>query len=734
MSKALEFGKQCIAKDTSICRDALSRDGEGILCEKHIRRICIGETVALTKEAQPEHDAALERLHKRFHGKGAKFVQKRAAAQGAGETPQKPKEKFELNLVSLSVISAGVTVYSALIVLLQAWAFGLPLGMALSGFNATTIAIQSVPHTVLFLLALAVIALGTLLLVTWFTQVATFLISIPILIFVLLTWPGVQMLRFCILSLLGVARLFGGQELRLLTTAQGWLNWLGDDPHKKVLLVTEKVRGGFLMFRNYLAAPFRMIFLGIGDERTVIWVRSAAFVFLLLSAMALAVLNAQDRDRRMERIASECGTYATKSECSGVSEHAILDPVDRYLAKLNPYTIEWPEVDSNPLRWQYADAWRWTSNVGQHAMKAARNVLSFEPAVGTFAYAAPNGTLPASHIMGDPETITEKSFRTEPLFHVGDFGEWALVARKEDVSQRVLLRRSAIAEFSEQSEVLNPGQKTLKTQVLAEATQFVGALNTRLLTSNAALRVANAELKRLRDEKPAASGDGTTNVSHTTSVSVVPVLQTFVQEGGGSGPDLPPVLEAGARGIATRSLGVYDDMVRTYGSGVIELCRDEGERLPEILFADGVTRWEAGQAPEAFSEAVEVLKARLAARQDDEVELVLVQGRASYTGTPEVNLRVSEQRAEWVKAQLLRALLQDDGLDTATMGTKAQALHRVNLVAYGLGEVQETAGNAGRAVEVRICTQPEMVDPEGSAELASTEMMPGAGETPVRDQ
>lgn len=704
MTTTLKHGHYCLAIDGKICREALAPEGAGVLCSKHLRRISSGETVTLTAQARADDKISLKKLHKKFAPKGAKPVQ---ATSTAGE-------KFELNLVSLSIISALVTVYSGLVVFVQARAFDMPLGLAVSGFNAPAVAIQSIPHAfimLLFAIALLVLLLfasGVLVLLTaGFSRLVAKLIQT--------TWRIVQVAQLLVWLPTVLITMSGRPVWRPISTTQAGLIRFAGLFRAGSKWVAEFERSMSRRLRQALFAPFRMVFLGMGQPRRVVLMRTAAIFLLLSSAISLAGMNARDLDRQIHRIAAGCASLSTHETCGEIPRHWVLDPVDSYLGALDPEPITWPISPDTSWRVMVADAAAWLPNAGQHLLRLAREGLSFEPALGTFAYAPSQGGLLASHILAKPETITARSFRTEDLFLIADFGQWALVARREDVGQRVLVRRAALAEFSESSKLVNPSKSTFKAQAEAEVQAQLSDQAAQLDTLQAALDTAKKEIERLRG---VGGSSDPVQLTHTTAVSVIPFVQSVVQNQTGEQGGGPRIRDATLRGGGMRPLGVFDDLVRTYGPDVIESCRRYGRTLAAISFDEGEMRWAAGQIPAAFDEAVAALQVHAATSEAEHVHLVLLEGGASYTGSPATNLSLSEARAEWVKAQLLAALVPEPSVDPVQMGRALQALKRINLVAFGLGERLESEGHVGREVVVRICPQPSQAEPARAADLA----------------
>lgn len=89
--------------------------------------------------------------------------------------------------------------------------------------------------------------------------------------------------------------------------------------------------------------------------------------------------------------------------------------------------------------------------------------------------------------------------------------------------------------------------------------------------------------------------------------------------------------------------------------------------------------------------------------------IVVLRGGASFTGRPADNIRLSEDRAEWVKTVLLRRLIGSG--PPADLADRARAEHQLQIAAIGLGERlgRPSSGGSPRDVEVFLC------DPETGA-------------------
>jgi len=72
------------------------------------------------------------------------------------------------------------------------------------------------------------------------------------------------------------------------------------------------------------------------------------------------------------------------------------------------------------------------------------------PEIGTLTIASRNGYSAShlQHVSGEPPAADTVGFRTEDVHYIGDFGEWAYVARLRDPSQRLLIKRNTILEFA----------------------------------------------------------------------------------------------------------------------------------------------------------------------------------------------------------------------------------------------------------------------------------------------
>lgn len=376
MSDNLEFGEHCIAKDGAICRDALAPDGLGILCPKHMNRLRMGETIHLTKRASKEHDSKLAKLL-RLHGETSIIGYEAAAPCEAASEPERPnnasspgggeggnqdenggmqskqnaaEKGFELNLISLSVISTLVATYSALVVWVQAQVFDVPLGMALSGFSATNVAIQSIPHAVIMVL-LATLLFSFMFLAGGMVSLAIVLLTRFIALAPRLVWGGVLGLDGILRLLIYAARKLRGSEPQLLQAAHSETRRAAQSIKNVAARIESLGASLFIKLKWALLRPISITFFGSRNKRRTINYRIVALALLLGLAIVFAYLNALDRDRKIVRLAHGCAEYSIASPeadigdaatCEAVESHWILNPIDSVFAGANVPPYRWP--------------------------------------------------------------------------------------------------------------------------------------------------------------------------------------------------------------------------------------------------------------------------------------------------------------------------------------------------------------------------------------------------------
>ncbi|MBO9401183.1 hypothetical protein [Shimia sp. R9_3] len=711
----------CVALDGSICRQPVAEDGRGILCEKHMTRLRLGENITISKQAGRSAETVLDSLIAEFGGsanitnkesnsntvnaveqKSGSDVQEQRRAGSSGSA--KDRSETSINLISIAVLSVFVTAYAALILYIQAPRLDLPFGMTLSGFNSTTAALHNLP------LVLLVTFLAAIILI--FTSIAAAFVSGFLLLMFALIGRVVQNLSLMI-STMWVRFAVGKRFLMFLHSRR-------EDPSRPVLVERalnkiEKLLNRIISWlgkarldtrkgiRYAMGFPYQVIYLGKGPQGRVVFARLAVVALVLALGIPLAILNADDRDRQVFRVAAEnenCANYGLNMECPQIQPNKILDLFDAQAALARKYNQqtnddgttrvagEATEIQEPPL---FAQLSLW-----------ARDTFRPRVAVGTFVYSSRDTAPTASHVEAEPGTLGKTSFRTEPVVHIGDFGDWVYVAKVVDPKKRLLIRRSAVLEFSLDTriKVLNPPEDEPKTGTEALVT-VLQQQNTELRTQVNALQIHLQEVnvKALNGLKIAAT--------HRSKrfFALVPIVQNFVHGNGGGGTSIFPDLGAlVSHGVASRAPSVIDDLVRRHGNAFIATCVRNGISLRPIQFAENQARWPEGNAPKNYGHALAHLGDLMNSKKsENSSNLVFLRGGASFTGSSEANLRLSEKRAKWVKTRLLADLFNDRTSNAADLASQASSEQKLHFVAFGMGERMPTGATSGRAVEIFVC-------------------------------
>lgn len=284
----------------------------------------------------------------------------------------------------------------------------------------------------------------------------------------------------------------------------------------------------------------------------------------------------------------------------------------------------------------------------------------------------------AVHLRGDArlDSTTGTGFRTEDVFYIGDFGEWAFVARMADASQRLLIRRGAILEFA-QFDSTKRATPSDPDQPLQELTRAVDGLRDR---TEARFGMLN---KRIDGHLQWAGGD------------------THIPDAG----------HAMQHGVPVRAVGITEDLARRFGQGFLAACAVEGNRTGLFDFAEGRAEREPDGRLEQIAERT---AGRLQRMPRGTAAVMVLRGGASYTGSPENNIRLSERRAEWSQQKLLAALEKR----ARTIPEHGDILSRkIDLVAFGVGERLDHAQGTSRSVEVFLCPAPPLDQPVVSAQF-----------------
>lgn len=776
-SKSKEPGL-CIALDKATCGRPVAEDGQNILCREHMDRLLLGHDVKIIKSVGDASRAALERLNQTVKGSARLMRADQAAnarpvgfasspvdappeptppnGEGGGTSPpgqggqgdgngsggdKKPEEKQKtIDLIPLAVISGLVTAYGAFVMYLQAPIIQLPLGLTLSGFNATTVILQTLPHALTVLLVSLVVLILLCTLVSIFSGVL---------------WGISWVIGWC-LGQIGkglnitagalrlrdrIARVFQlhktkSSELGKFETIVAlsierinvWMSWAGERR------ATYRAR-----LVDVFKFPYKTLLLGDGNPGAVFGWRISCAVFAVLIGMQLAVLHAHDTERHIYRAVNGtpyCTATDSKDACIGLARHWLLDPIDAFSKNARERVDQTPQFEFLVAQDQgfWDSAGLYLSEIGHELRRVAsyvpaktafqlRELLAPNPAQGTFVYATKGVATTASHVLANADATTTSSFRTEKLVHIGDYGEWTFVAKASDTKKRMLVRRSALSEFAMASQigVVNPKPAIpdVPTGISgAEGDPAVSVALSQLVGQNRALRT---DLNKMRDDIRSLDSELTKVTSELVEViktlpnrdgpvlTFAPVIRnSWGQGGGGDGAfELPDLNDLASHGVAARVPGILEDLRRRYSPNTLANCRAGNRPLYTVEFGKGRADWRRGAPPDGYQALLAELQKMADLFEDGaKTRLVVLEGGASFTGPSDKNLALSEARAKWVKARLLSALFPGETADVVDLAIRAPSELGVEIVAFGMGERMPSEGNSSQAVEVYVCSDP----------------------------
>lgn len=418
---------------------------------------------------------------------------------------------------------------------------------------------------------------------------------------------------------------------------------------------------------------------------------------------------------------------------------------------------------------------------GVATVHAVLPVVAPEIRVGTLTFARPQ-VQGASHLLAHEDERAHRDMqRSEDVFYIGDFGEWAYVARAEHPADRLLIRRTNIFEFGRfpASAARKPTKTELATtgQVGRSDLHLEGsyrrtvvnlpdfhitmpqhatgpvcadvlcddqasrmqALETRLAekieiqsrvssTQQAALDQVRADTARLFHQYQALARrmfQQTRQISDTARsvashrVETRKTAETTTRDlaqlrdeialkdallaeirglsfSAPRGADIASeIVNSIKEGVTTRTTGVINDMQRRFGVDVAAHCLGTGHLIGFVEFAENRKRGDLRDVADVIAN----LQQRASAL---ETTRVLMRGGASYTGAPQSNMTLSENRAEWVKHQVLKGLAGTVGAPT-DLEQRVRREQGVEIIAFGLGERLPHPQASSRAVEVTLC-------------------------------
>ncbi|PTX53857.1 hypothetical protein C8N43_3900 [Litoreibacter ponti] len=179
-------------------------------------------------------------------------------------------------------------------------------------------------------------------------------------------------------------------------------------------------------------------------------------------------------------------------------------------------------------------------------------------------------------------------------------------------------------------------------------------------------------------------------------------VQTLPRTSGTGGlGEAPELVDLIREGITTPPSSVLTDFLRRRRTVELRECLSSPAALRHFVeFREGATR---SPKDPGLQELVATFRAATES-PIKERRLVVLQGGASYTGDPASNIRLSEQRAEWVKKRLLRAIFDAPLAEPTHLAKLALEKYGFDIVAFGLGErLRNTGHPSPRAVEVLVC-------------------------------
>ncbi len=354
---------------------------------------------------------------------------------------------------------------------------------------------------------------------------------------------------------------------------------------------------------------------------------------------------------------------------------------------------------------------------------------------------------------------------SQPVIYIGNFGEWAFVALDKYRDHRVMVRRAHIQEFvvkpapifvdrplpPENSD--DPGDslpsdggaaQIAKLQMrFEEHIRSTRDAHENLLDKLTAFQAVNAQTYSMlsimrRAGRPEAIPVQVLPIVLKPQVDVQPIIElpdeivlspnividetyekiisTFFEKR----PVVTGLDQLAHKGAVTRHPDAFDsfaqELVSLFGSHSNALA-DSCIHAGHLDFREGQSRPDASQADlDARNMLVANLRQILAAIQErtkqangqpsgNDPAVILIQGGASPTGSSDMNVRLSEQRAEWVRQWLI-----DELVGAGSIYEQEDALRekRVALVPFGRGERFHNVSKldvvrSPRAVTIEVC-------------------------------
>jgi len=332
-------------------------------------------------------------------------------------------------------------------------------------------------------------------------------------------------------------------------------------------------------------------------------------------------------------------------------------------------------------------------------------------------------------------------FRTTAYFYLGDFGEWAFLADADQPDRRILIRRAAILEFS-QTPVAPPGPPGVLSGLAVQADRLVTSF-LHQLPPRPWIVVARPDvhIQHPVDLTPLADRLQEITAHHKREAQItqerfgrIDRLLTHLakqrhQEAGTSG-DRNLALFRGLRfwqwsfdldmdfsprvvlqtqpadgsvhttGPASDFLGVIDDHRIEPARFVIQCGRTSPKLLDQLTFGENRVA-----APPDIARALAKIEEHVADRHaaGKQTKLLLL-GSASLSGHPQVNLAISERRAEYVGRAISRVLLGAAQADPVSAAHRLRNTFGLTVMAYGVGERNVDDTFPPRSVQILDCS------------------------------
>ena len=682
---------ECIAKHGGrICRKPVSGKGGGLLCETHLILLQNGRNLPLRAEAErdPETRAAI-----------------RALKHGAGGGDHSLIPPF-------MVLTVLFTITLVLIEIIRMTVLEVPSMISIAGFDTATAAIRNAgPVVIVVLIVVGLMMLAGIAALTFF--------GLLFAVFALRS-PG-----FRATQIGGLLAASGALYVLLFLT--WWWDRIGNERQpteswlrRKLGAILPGLRRKRRETQKPLRESFRNALPGVYSWLAYFW---HAFTWLFATIFSTSHRGPGAMWTRITAVTiTISGTlYLSVLLTSQFNQRLMAAP-----AKL----CELPTEDVSP------------SSIGPIIYRFIKTADCWfyrpSPQTGTLTIASrhPVEAGHLTHSAGFEPDYPGSGYRSERVHYIGDFGDWAFVARAENPAERLLIRRSAIVEFARDGNGKRPRSAWRET--------FAPALRSAWARLDAAAHLAFARrygeqegtaLAELHKRIDALSVGQDANSVLIAQIAAQPrkpapfinaQFDVQVTPGtGGAGLPAGDFRSTFEDGFPVRMSGIVNDVSRRFDQTYLQRCTRAGHKLGHVDFAESVWNRADGNGVERVVEQIaKEFPSKAHADPAGPRRLIVLRGGASYTGSPAANIRLSERRAEWVLDQILQRLT-GDGLHPTERVRQFGTLHRVQFAAFGVGErlaEPEPDQASSRAVEVILCHErPDDANGAPSDEVAALE-------------